>query len=255
MTNKPRVASAEVRFGRAARLTPQPVYVLYVDESGSHGLFQNNQAYVLAGVAIHEADIRRLGDQLRDVVLEVTPGEVAPASYEIHAAELRHPPAGSPWKAIDGQVRRATLERALRTIASFEELDPRRPLRLFVDVLPPGGEHEREAYGNLLNRFDDWLAEIDEHGIVISDVSYRERDIQAWAKRWRRTASRWGTLDQLVEVPLFADSTASRLLQAADLIAWSAWRHFGVVPHDDHWWQIIEPRVDLERVRNEAEGS
>ena len=66
-------------------------------------------------------------------------------------------------------------------------------------------EHEREAYGHVLNRFDDWVGGMGELGIAISDVSYRERDIQAWAKRWRRTASEWGTLDHLVEVPLFAD--------------------------------------------------
>jgi len=93
-----------------------------------------------------------------------------------------------------------------------------------------------------------------ELGIVISDVSYRERDIQAWAKRWRRTASEWGTLDHLVEVPLFADSTASRLLQAADLMAWATWRRFGVEPPDHHWWQIVDALVDLD-VRTTKEGS
>jgi hypothetical protein len=230
------------------------MYVLYVDESGSHGLSHNNRAYVLAGVAIHEADITSLGDQLRDVVKEVVPeGELA-GPYELHAAELRRPRAGSVWKGSDGQMRRGLLERALHTIADFQERDPRRPLRVFVDVLAPEGEHEHEAYGRLLNRFDDWLADMDERGIVISDVSWREQDIQAWARRWRRTASDWGTLDQLVEVPLFADSRASRLLQAADLMAWSCWRRFGVEPRDDHWWDIVKSRVDLD-VRTEAEGS
>ena len=228
------------------------MYVLYVDESGSHGLFQNNKAYVLAGVAIHEADIRPLGDRLRDVVLQVAPDEAAVSHYELHAAELRHPRDGSPWKAIDGQVRRATLERALEAIASFEEHDPARPMRAFADVLAPQGEHDHAAYGWLLNRFDDWLAGMGERGIVISDVSHREDDIQTWAKRWRRTASEWGTIDRLVEVPLFADSTASRLLQAADLLAWSTWRRHGVEPRDDHWWHIVARRIEL---RSAAAGS
>ena len=65
-------------------------------------------------------------------------------------------------------------------IASFEEHDPQRPWRVFVDVLAPQGEHEREAYGRVLNRFDDWVGALGERGIVISDVSYRERDIQAY---------------------------------------------------------------------------
>jgi uncharacterized protein DUF3800 len=223
------------------------VYVLYVDESGSHGLSHGNRAYVIAGVAIHEADIAPLGDLLRDIVKDVVPeGELA-GPYELHAAELRRPRSGSVWKGSDGQMRRRLLERGLHAIADFEEHDPQRPLRVFVDVLAPEGPHEREGYGRLMNRFDDWLAELGERGIVISDVSWREDDIQKWARRWRRSESRWGTLDQLVEVPLFADSKASRLLQAADLMAWSCWRRFGVEPPDNHWWDIIESRVDLDR--------
>ena len=202
---------------------------------------------MIAGVAIHEADITRLGDLLRDIVKEVVPeGELA-GPYELHAAELRRPRPGSVWKGSDGQMRRRLLERALHAIADFEEHDPQRPLRVFVEVLAPDGPHEREGYGRLMNRFDDWLSERGERGIVISDVSWREEDIQAWARRWRRSATQWGTLDQLVEVPLFADSKASRLLQAADLMAWSCWRRFGVEPPDNHWWDIVAARVDLDR--------
>jgi hypothetical protein len=223
------------------------VYVLYVDESGSHGLTNNNQAYVLAGVAIHEADVVALGAALHGIVERALPPGADPARYELHAAELRRPSGRSSWGEIDGNVRRSVLERALTTIASFSELDANQPLRLFIEVLKPGARREHDAYGRLLNRFDDWLAAKDERAIVISDVSKREQEIQNWARRWQAARSQWGQLDRVVEVPLFADSRASRLLQAADLAAWTTWRRFGVDPYDDHWWQIIEARVDLVR--------
>lgn len=222
------------------------MYLLYVDESGSHGTLWDNRAYVLAGLAVHERDVPALGRALHDLVAEAVPKGSDPAAFELHAAELRKPGDDSPWDAIDGQVRRRLLERALRVIADFTGADPARPPRLLVEVLPAGERLEREAYGRLLNRFDDWLvATGDDLGLVLSDASRRDREIQEWADDWREAAGPWGRLDRLVEVPLFADSRASRLLQAADLVAWSSWRHFGQPKPDDHWWDLIAPGVDV----------
>jgi hypothetical protein len=209
------------------------VYVLYVDESGSHGLTNNNQAYVLAGVAIHEADVTALGAALHGIVERALPPGADPARYELHAAELRRPSGRSSWGEIDGNVRRSVLERALTTIASFSELDANQPLRLFIEVLKPGARREHDAYGRLLNRFDDWLAAKDERAIVISDVSKREQEIQNWARRRRGAALRRFAGEQAVA------GCGSR--------GWTSWRRFGVDPYDDHWWQIIEARADLVR--------
>lgn len=219
------------------------MYVLYVDESGSHGLTNGNGAYVLAGVAVHERDIRPLGDALHDVVTEaIAPGE-RPERFELHAAELWHPGEGSPWR---GHRHRPVLDRAIDVLAGFRERDPSRPMRLLAEVLPPGRGRDHEAYGRLLNRFDDWLPGVgDELGFVVSDVSGHAREIQRRAERWRASAGPWGRLERLAEVPLFADSQASRLLQAADLVAWATWRRFGTDRHDARWWSAIEHRVDL----------
>ena len=74
--------------------------------------------------------------------------------------------------------------------------------------------------------------ESDEHqrGIVIHDRSATERRVQNWADRWRLIESRIGVSGFIfVDVPFFADSQASRLLQAANfvrlvVVASTAWR-------------------------------
>jgi hypothetical protein len=216
------------------------VYVLYVDESGAHGLENHNEAYVLAGVAIHERDIPPLGRALHDVVEQaIAPGE-RPERFELHAAELWHPGHDSAWH---GRRHRHVLDHAIDVVSGFREGDPGRPMRLIVEVLPPGTGREHEAYGRLLNRFDDWLP-AGELGFVVSDVSGRAREIQDWAARWREAAGPWGRLERLAEVPLFADSKASRLLQAADLVAWASWRRFGGEPHEARWWRTLAHRAD-----------
>ena len=50
----------------AARLASGRVYLLYIDDSGSHGAIQGNHAYVLAGLAIHEDDAARLQHALAE---------------------------------------------------------------------------------------------------------------------------------------------------------------------------------------------
>jgi Protein of unknown function (DUF3800) len=48
-------------------------------------------------------------------------------------------------------------------------------------------------------------------------------------------------LNNLAEVPLFLDSKASRLIQLADLIAWSTFRNYE--SNDDQFFSIIKSRI------------
>jgi hypothetical protein len=99
-------------------------------------------------------------------------------------------------------------------------------------------EHTKEAreqfaYEVLLNKFDVMLKHartrhsLPNRGLVIHDRRVVvERDIQEWTSGWRRTAGNIGQLRNLADVLLFADSRASRLLQMADLVAYSLHRHY-----------------------------
>jgi hypothetical protein len=79
-------------------------------------------------------------------------------------------------------------------------------------------------------------------GLVIHDRRVvAERDIQAWTAGWRLAAERIGQLRNLADVPLFADSRATRLLQVADLISYAVFRRYNPQSKDARYFDTIWP--------------
>lgn len=234
-----------------------PVYLLFVDESGTHG---GSPVFVLGGAAIHEDDAQRLQRQLDDLVIEHL-GRVPPNldEYELHAGEMRNAkkPAradhrASVWAAVPRLDRLSLLADAYRLIAEFSPADPDLPLALFgvaVDARFRAADsqvtRERFAYEVLLNKFDLMLmkARVEKQkpnrGLVIHDRRVVvERDIQTWTSEWRTAAGNVGQLRNLADVPLFADSRATRLLQVADLVSYSLFRQYSADRPDDAFEQL-----------------
>jgi len=243
------------------------MYLLFVDESGTHG---GSHAFTLGALAIHEDDAPRLQRRLDDVIIGVL-GRIPPNldEYELHVSDMRNAKKpdsstghrASIWAPIPRQVRLALLERCYREIVDFAPADPAQPLSLFgvvVDAtfrsrwLPL--ERERFTYEVLLNKFDDMLRRLrDAHdrpnrGLVIHDRRVlAEHDIQSWVSEWRSAAGVVGQLENLADVPLFADSRATRLLQVADLVSYALYRRYrpdrpADISHE--YFSLLWPRFD-----------
>ncbi|MFC6191281.1 DUF3800 domain-containing protein [Dyadobacter subterraneus] len=114
-----------------------------------------------------------------------------------------------------------------------EKVSPRDPVEL--------------AFEQIASRFDHYLARLynqnnTQRGIIIFDKSTYETTIQGLATNFRTIGHSWGVLRNLSEVPLFLDSKASRLIQLADLVAYSIFRKY---EHGDtQFFSIIENRFD-----------
>ena len=106
------------------------------------------------------------------------------------------------------------------------------------------------AFEEICNRFNLFLARLwnrkgEKHrGLVVMDKSHYEEALQGMARRFRDQGTRWGNLRNLAEVPLFVDSTASRLIQIADLLAWAVWRRYE--QSDTRYFDRIVQRFDTE---------
>ncbi len=255
-------------MGRIARCAPSAyqggvrMYLLFVDESGTHG--DESHAFVLGGLAIHEDDATRLQRDLDNVVikhLERVPVNLE--EYEIHAGELRNArkPKGasagriSVWAAIPRAERLRLLEAAYDLVCEFQPTDSRLPVWSFGVVLDSHFrrgdaliKREQFAYEVLLNKFDVMLKRqrdeqgVRNRGLVIHDRRVvAERDIQSWVTQWRAAAGDVGQLRNMADVPLFTDSRATRLLQAADLVAYALYRRYAV-PGDPQYLNRIWPR-------------
>jgi len=239
------------------------VYLLALDESGTHG---TARVLVIAGLAVHEHDVRPMHAAL-DAVLAKHLGPLAldPDDFELHATEIKTPPPAraasatraarkaSPWLAVPAQSRLAVLADAYQALTTFRPSDPTLPPRVFGAIVDRRhktfAQADRTAYDHVLHRFDEMLQRLGaagqarQAGIVIHDRNkHKERTIQQMAARWQRTGAR---LDTLAEVPLFTDSRASRLVQAADLVSSALWRNYGLTPPDDTAVAPLWPLVDV----------
>ena len=63
------------------------MYLLYIDDSGAHGVIQGNHAYVLAGLAIHEDDAAGLQHALTELIARHVPPGSSAETYELHASD------------------------------------------------------------------------------------------------------------------------------------------------------------------------
>ncbi len=213
---------------------------------------------ILGGIALHERDAWYLQNRLTDAVRRVLPAGCDPADFELHASEMKSPTHGnqnrppSGWAAIPQAVRERVLAEAYRVIRTYRPVDHRFPVALFGSVVE-GPDRERRAYEEILHKFDEMLNRRTrergergerETGFVVHDKRAIERDVQRAAQNWREIAGRMGTLTHLADVPVFADSKASRLLQAADLVSWALWRYYGLTTPDTRWasglWSLFD---------------
>ena len=88
------------------------------------------------------------------------------------------------------------------------------------------------AFEDLCARFDRFLTNLNDRegsnqrGIIILDESTHETTLQGLARKFNRWGTQWGAIRNIVEVPLFVDSRASRCIQVADHVAYSVFRRY-----------------------------
>jgi Protein of unknown function (DUF3800) len=232
------------------------VYLLFLDESGTH---EDSPVSIVAGIAVHEQDAWRLQNRLSAVLERGLPKHLDALDFELHAAEIKSPYSRkrkpSPWESIPYPKRMAILDAAYRSLTSYQPADPTLPLVLFGAVVDADyADKVERGYEEVLHKFYEMLTRQaheqgrqHERGLALHDEAVVEGDLQAWTSKWRHTAGRIGVLTHLADVPVFADSKASRLIQAADLVAWALWRYYGLAQANDYWVRRFWPKFDNDR--------
>lgn len=221
------------------------MYLLYVDESGS---VRNptERHFVLAGVAVFERQIYHLISHADRLVAQWGLGSVH--DVELHASVMANG-SRSPWKGIVRNKRLEAIRDALDLLGSSHASVKAFAIVVDKQVVSPDDPVER-AFEEICNRFNLmlsrlWRRQNERHrGLIVMDNSNYEGTLQGLARRFRDEGTRWGNLRNLAEVPLFVDSSASRLIQIADLLAWAVWRRY---EHGDtRFFDRIVGRFDTE---------
>ena len=202
------------------------LYLCFVDESGTHG---GSPVLVVGGIIIHEEDAWHLQQRLDSFLFrKLHPLGHDHTDFELHATEIRR--GAKQWANVREPDRHRILMGAYAALAGYAPVNPALPWRLIGAVMEqdPGRQRLR-AYELLTKKFDDFVERMSragqqQRGLIVHDRSSVEGTLQSWTHQWRVASSSLGRLRNLVDVPLFADSRASRALQAADLVAYALFR-------------------------------
>lgn len=220
------------------------MHILYIDDSGSVAS-ATEQYFVLGGVAIFE---RGLYHQIRavDTCVEAF-GLGDPHDIELHASPMY---AG---RGFWHQVRNRSAREQMIT-AALGTLQRRPSIRLFAVAIDKQAASPRDsieiAFEEICNRFNLFLTRIhnrrgdSQRGLIVMDKSIHERPLQILARKYRIDGARWGHFRYLAEVPLFVDSAASRMVQLADLVAWSTFRKYEL--SDGRFFDPLLPLFDAD---------
>jgi hypothetical protein len=222
------------------------MHLFYVDESGS--VSDPSQKYfVLGGVAIFERKTHWVEQELNKIAARFN--TLSPHDVELHGSPMRSGRDG--WKSHLLNDRIQAINDALQN--GVVNNHPK-GVRLFAAVVKKasyaGGDPVTLAFEQITSRFDMFLRRLytkygdAQRGVMVFDKSSTEKRIQTLAREFKYVGHTWGTTQNYAEVPLFLDSQASRLIQLADLVAYSVFRRYE--HNDSTYFDVIKDCFDAE---------
>jgi hypothetical protein len=217
------------------------MHLLYLDESGT--VNDSNQKYfVLAGVSVFERQSYWISSELDKIASRFNPADYQ--SVELHG----NPMFGGKkfWRQFSKEMRHQAIKDSLSILASSHPSN-----RVFACIVNKESIHPNDpvefAFEQIASRFDNYLVGLhkknDPHrGVIIFDKSTYETTIQNLATDFRTLGHSWGVLRNLAEVPLFLNSRASRLIQLADLVAYSIFKAYE--KNDVQFFNVFSNKLD-----------
>jgi|ERR1700674_450267 len=222
------------------------MHILYVDDSGTVA-DPNERFFVLGAVSVFERGLFHQIKSSDDCVTAFDLGD--PHDIELHGSAMYNGREGV-WRTIrDRPAREQLIHRALATLRGHASV------RLFAIVVDKSAVSPRDpvslAFEEICNRFNLFLARMNDRrregnqrGLIVMDESKHEKPLQMLARKFRIDGARWGHFRNLAEVPLFVDSRASRMVQMADLVAWSTFRKYEF--QDGRFFEPMIPQFDTD---------
>jgi hypothetical protein len=203
------------------------MYLLYVDESGEPNNVSDKH-FVLGGVAVFERQIYHLNEALNELQQQYFP--TIGDQIEFHASDM-YRRNKEPWHSLP----RAKCDEITQSVYRVIRDSNQQGVNLFSVVIDRGFQSVSDLVGRsfeeLCNRFDLYLTRLhkeqnEQRGIMILDDSRYEERLKQLLAIYRTTGTRYGTVYNLPETPVFTDSKTTRMLQLADFCSWAVFRRY-----------------------------
>ena len=231
------------------------MHLLYLDDSGSVAN-PKERYFVLGGLSIFEAQADWFTRELDKLAESIDPAN--PAHIEFHASEI-FSRRSEPWNRMSREEAQGVIKAVLQIVAG--SYDSARIFSCAVEkasIQYGGGALNAEivedpdpvefAFEDLCSRFDLYLSRLRgqgdrQRGLLILDKSTKETSLQRLTREFRSLGTKWGTIHNLADIPFFVDSSASRLVQCADAIAYAVFRRYN--SGDATYFDIIANKFDM----------
>lgn len=227
------------------------MYLLYVDDSGS-ATDAKQEFFVLGGVAVFERQVHWMGLELDKVAARFDPAN--PRLVELHGSPMLG--GRREWASVPPADRVQAIKDGLQVLATSMRSTAAFCVAVKKSTIPAIDPVEW-AFEELCKQFDHFLMVMykdtkekrvnhytptnePQRGLMVCDESTRETSLQRLAVDFRTKGHSSGILRNLVEVPLFVDSRATRLVQLADLIAYATFRY--VERNDSRFIDVFKHR-------------
>lgn len=196
------------------------MYILYLDESGTH---EEATYFVLAGLAAFEREIYWYAQDLDALQQRYFPN--IQESIEFHASSLLARDDSSvpePFNQLSREQRRQLLFEIYQIIRN------RRGILFGVAIEKAWCVKEdpyARAFEDLTSRFDLFLRRYnsetgeEQRGLLAVAESSYTRNLEILGERFRGGSTRWGQIRTIADVPFFLPAKNTRMLQLADFCA------------------------------------
>ena len=203
------------------------MYLLYVDESGDP-LNADEKHFVMGGVAVFERQIYFLNQAFDEVQRLFFPNITE--QVEFHASDI-YRRNKEPWHSLGKDKCQQIVDHVYRAISESHATG----VVLFAVVIDRTPFTSEQAvfrtFEELCNRFDLFLTRLhkegnEQRGLMILDDSRYEVRLKELLASYRKTGTRFGTIYNIPDTPVFTDSAATRMLQLADFCSWAVFRRY-----------------------------
>lgn len=230
------------------------MYLFYVDESGSPDGWGVHDNFILAGVAVHEGQVRLLSKELDAVQERFFPNISLP--LELHAAHIHHGKDRFRKMAESQQVELLESAYDVLTNSHFPNLIAF-ITAIHVSAVTSPVQALADCLEDICQRFNTFLvrqykAGHKDKGLMIVDRSGREARFREIMAAFERDGTKNGYLGNITDVPYFADSRHTRMLQLADFVAFAGGRYFN--SNDTTYLNKVLPVIDRLSRRGQRVG-
>jgi len=217
------------------------MHILYLDESGEPSNWVDYKHFVIGGVAVHEGQISDLIKNLKQIQERYFPGISVP--IEFHATHVKH--AKGLFRSFPRNKRERVLQDVYELIrdTGFPNIITFAAV-LSIDAAEDALQVRSDTFEEVCSAFNNFL--IWQHrlghtakGLVVIDRN-REDEYRNLLKNFQ-TGTKYGYLGNVVDIPYFARSHETRMLQLADFCAYAVFQYY---EHNNNTYiDTILPRI------------